>query len=148
MKNKLCVIGFFFVALMFLGGCFDGDDGQQTSQETSTDTPEAQDGDEVLKPEVLLAQGDAVLGGSNLMYVRIVYPPEPGTLRGTLIWSSPPDELTAYFRKDAKHGIVTGTSPLTTEHHVSVAWEWWCLTAANNSGTDAYFAYVVMFRPD
>ena len=141
------------IVLILLGlaagtGC-DGDgDGQQTSQATPSDTDAAEDGDEVVKPEVLLAQGDAIVGIKGGKVLCTVYPPEAGTLRGTLIWTSPPDELSALFHNAVGHARATGTSPVTSEYHVSKAWEPWNFNAANESDKNASVHYVVMFRPD
>jgi hypothetical protein len=153
MKANACVIGFLVLSLIFLVGC-DGDgDGGQIVQDTSTDADAAatQDGDDVAKPESVLASGTATSHGGMGQRLCTVYPPEPGTLRGTLMWDPPPDELRIKFLfsdTGEEFGLTAGTNPLVTEVHVSEAWKTWLFCIYQESGADEYVSYVVMFRPD
>jgi hypothetical protein len=143
------------VALMVLGlaagtGCDGDDDGQQTPEEVPENGSEIQDEeDEVAEPEILLAEGDATLGGGVGLTLCTVYPPGVGTLRGTLTWSGGPSELVAVFNDNTMaYSETEGPSPVTSVLHVSVEGEPWRFCGGNNGSTSASVHYVVTFQED
>jgi len=147
MKGTLVVL--ILLALAAGTGC-DGDDvGQETTQESPEDgNPVPSENDDVAKSEIVLASGDANIGVHVGLSLCTVYPPGVGKLRGTLTWTSPPKKLVAAFNNGSVHGETTGTSPLTSEHHVSEEGEPWRFVGGNDSATGASVHYVVTFQPD